>query len=70
MLLSKNIVCYQYMTIGFVHASQSGHQLFPLCSLFLHTFYAALWYHIHTEEETVGKADAVEISADDPTADS
>ena len=47
-----------------------GHKFITKPLLFLHTFYMRLWYPIDTEARTVGKADAAEISADDPTADS
>ena len=68
--LSKIFVFFHYMTMTGGHAWQFGHEFITIRSHFLHTFYMRPWYHIDTEGRAVGKADAVEISADDPTADS
>ena len=43
-------------------------KFFCVCSRFLHQSPPGVWYTLDTEAETVGKADAVEISADKPTA--
>ena len=43
-------------------------KFFCVCSRFLHQSPPGVWYTLGTEAETVGKADAVEISADKPTA--
>ena len=43
-------------------------KFFCVCSRFLHQSPPGVWYTVGTEAETVGKADAVEISADKPTA--
>ena len=43
-------------------------KFFCVCSRFLHQSPPVVWYTLDTEAETVGKADAVEISADKPTA--
>ena len=58
------------MTLACVHAWRGVHEFITIRSFFLHTFHMGPWYHIDTEGRAVGKADAVEISADDPTADS
>ena len=68
--LSKNLVFFHYMMMASGHTWQFGHEFITIRSYFLHTFYMRPWYHIDTEGRAVGKADAVEISADDPTADS
>ena len=65
------IICrFQYVTEVLIHTLQAVHDFITIRSFFLHTFRTGPWYHISTEGRAVGKADAVEISADDPTADS